>query len=338
MIIEAQNYIRTFNDKSAVSLREIRRFNVFYEFFYYYLKNRKEFFERENKNQLDKVVNNFFLNLNDYLIQIYSINLSIFVCYYLRIIDKEKRNGLYLIMNKLFQNFDESFQNKDFLELPLQEERFIVDNLKLDKGIAKNRALFENIFSLFVAINNKVPIFIVGKPGCSKSLSVQLLLKSMQGNSSNNMFFKSLPKIMVFSYQGSLASTSLGVENIFMKARIVYKSLKSEDKKNNISLIFFDEMGLAENSPNNPLKVIHFELEYDQNEGEKKVAFVGISNWVLDAAKMNRGISISIPEPDEIDLKETALTIGKSYDEFLSERYKIFYENLGKAYFLYKNI
>ena len=54
-------------------------------------------------------------------------------------------------------------------------------------------------------------------------------------------------------------------------------------------------MELAEHSPNNPLKVIHSELEYDQNENDKQVAFVGISNWNLDAAKMNRGIAISIP-------------------------------------------
>ena len=83
-------------------------------------------------------------------------------------------------------------------------------------------------------------------------------------------------------------------------------------------------MGLAEHSPNNPLKVIHAELEYDQNEGDKKIAFVGISNWTLDASKMNRGISISIPEPNEEDNAETSLTIGKSYDEHLAERYKSF--------------
>ena len=268
--------------------------------------------------------------------QVYGINLSIFVCYYLRITDKEKRDGLYKIMNQLFKDFNPSFKDKDFLDLPLREERFIVENIKLDKGIAKNRALLENIFSLFIAINNKVPIFIVGKPGCSKSLSFQLITKSMQGSASDNLFFKNLPKLMVHSYQGSMASTSKGVENIFYKARDVYKKLSKEDKLKNISLIFFDEMGLAEHSPNNPLKVIHAELEYDQNEGDKKIAFVGISNWVLDAAKMNRGISISIPEPDEEDNKETSLTIGKSYNEILANRYKDFFENLGKAYFEYK--
>ena len=337
MVIEAQNFIKTFNDKSAVSLREIRRFNIFYEYFYDYLNKRKEIIEKEKKELLyEGGDNDFYKNLDDYSMQVYSINLSIFVCYYLRITDKDKRNQLYLKMNQYFKGFSPEYNNKDFLDLPLKEERFIVENIKLDKGIAKNRALLENLFSLFVAINNKVPIFIVGKPGCSKSLSVQLIIKSMQGSASDNHFFKNLPKLMVHSYQGSMASTSKGVENVFNKARLVYHNLSKEDKIKNIPLIFFDEMGLAEHSPNNPLKVIHAELEYDQNKGDKKVAFIGISNWVLDAAKMNRGISISIPEPDEEDNRETSLTIGKSYDELLAIRYKEFFENLGKSYYEYK--
>ena len=121
----------------------------------------------------------------------------------------------------------------------------------------------------------------------------------MQGSASENNLFKDLPKVMLFAYQGSIASISIGLKKILIKARETYNKLKEEDKKSNISLIFFDEMGLAEHSPNNPLKVIHSELEYDQNEEDKKLAFIGISNWTLDAAKMNRGISISIPEPDE---------------------------------------
>ena len=223
--------------------------------------NKQEILEIEKKNNLLEGGDyEFYQSLDDYLMQIYGINLSIFVCYYLRIVDKEKRDVLYGKMNKIFKEFDPSFKNKDFLDLPLREERFIVENIKLDKGIAKNRALLENIFSLFIAINNKVPIFIVGKPGCSKSLSFQLITKSMQGNASDNQFFKNTPKLMVHSYQGSMASTSKGVENIFNKARDVYQKLSAEDKSKNISLIFFDEMGLAEHSPNNPLKVIHAEL------------------------------------------------------------------------------
>ena len=107
------------------------------------------------------------------------------------------------------------------------------------------------------------------------------------------------------SYQGSLTSTSKGVLNIFKKARDIIRgtknSNKSENKDSIISMIYFDEMGLAEIAKSNPLKVIHSQLEYDENAD--KVAFIGISNWVLDASKMNRGIYLSIPESDLEDLQ-----------------------------------
>ena len=113
-------------------------------------------------NEEDK---EFYSKLDNYSIQLYSIILCIFVCYYLKITDKEKRNLLNEKMNDLLKKFDNnSFKDKDFFDIPIKEEKFLVDNIKLDNGIAKNRALLENIFSLFIAINNKVPIFIVGKP------------------------------------------------------------------------------------------------------------------------------------------------------------------------------
>ena len=184
---------------------------------------------------------------------------------------KEQRKEFEQKMNAILNKYNH-FKLKSFLDLPLKEQKFIVNNIKLDKGIAQNRALLENIFSLFFSINCKVPIFIVGKPGCSKSLSMQLINKSMQGSVSENNFFKIFPKIIIHSYQGSLASTSKGVENVFNKARKTLTQLKlSKNQENVVSLIFFDEMGLAEHSPNNPLKVIHSELEYDLNEKEKQV-------------------------------------------------------------------
>jgi hypothetical protein len=250
----------------------------------------------------------------------------------LPITDNKKRGELEKIMNKILKNFD-----KDFLTLPLKEELFIANNIELEKGIAKNRALLDNIFGLFIAINNKVPIIVVGKPGCSKSLSVQLINKSMKGTASNNFIFKQYPKIIINSYQGSMGSTSEGVEKIFKKARNTLKRLSKKDRKKNISMIFFDEMGLAEHSPNNPLKVIHSELEYDLNEGEKKIAFVGISNWVLDASKMNHVMFLSIPDLDEKDSKDTAFMIGQSYDKGLADIYQNYYENLGLTYFKYKH-
>ncbi len=229
-----------------------------------------------NQNEKYNVVDTYYKDLTNFEIYKYSINISIYLCYYIRLTNKDYRKEL---SNKIGNIFGKDY---DFEKMPIREEKYIADNIEMEKGIAKNRALLENLFTLFVCVNSKIPLFIVGKPGCSKSLSVQLLFKAMQGDASDNFLFKSLPKLFINAFQGSLGSTSKGVLNIFKTARnILNNNDKNLDKI--ISMIYFDEMGLAEHSPNNPLKVIHSELEYDLNEGDKKVAFVGISNWALDA-------------------------------------------------------
>ena len=221
-----------------------------------------------------------------------------------------------------------------FEEFPKIIENIIADSVDLEKGIAKNKTLLENLFAIFVCLNTKIPLFIIGKPGYSKSLSAQLIFKSMNGKDSSNQFFQTFPKVFTKSYQGSLTSNSKGILKIFQRAK---KSLEDKRLQNEIiSTVYFDEMGLAEISKNNPLKVIHSELEYDENKD--KVAFIGISNWPLDASKMNRGIHLSITESDEEDLILTALEIAKSYDIRLEQDYKEYYKNLALSYFEYKKV
>jgi len=337
MIKEAHNFIKEYNDISAISLRDIRRFIIFYEFFYDYLIKRKEMYFKDYKNQLKYEDKNFYCNLDDYKIQVFGIYLSIYICYYLKIKEKERRYDLCHRMNELLKKFDKFFENIDFLYLPKKEELFIANNLKLSKGIVKNRTLITNLFSIFVSIYNKEPIFIIGDSGYSKSLSIQLIIKSIKGILSENDFFKNLPKLIVHSYCGSIFSANEGVQNIFKNSRYVYSKLNEEDKRKNIPLVFFDDMGLAEYSSYNPLSSILSELEDNKNYVSNSVAFVGISNWILDAAIMNRGISLLIlGKEDESSIIETSLKIGKSFDEKLAIRYEDFLEKLGKSYYEYK--
>ena len=51
---------------------------------------------------------------------------------------------------------------------------------------------------------------------------------------------------------------------------------------------------------------------------------------------MNRGIHLSITEPDKDDLIDTALSIAESYDQRLIQDYKIYFEYLASTYFEYK--
>ena len=110
---------------------------------------------------------------------------------------------------------------------------------------------------------------------------------------------------------------------------------EEEIKENIIPVVYFDEMGLAEESPYNPLKVIHSELEYDDRE--KKFGFVGISNWKLDASKMNRTIFLAVPNLEEKDLEETANEIAQNIDREIPIIYKELIDNLVKTYWNYKN-
>lgn len=48
--------------------------------------------------------------------------------------------------------------------------------MNLEEGIALNAALVENLFVVVVCILNKIPVFVVGKPGSSKTLAMQACL------------------------------------------------------------------------------------------------------------------------------------------------------------------
>lgn len=80
----------------------------------------------------------------------------------------------------------------------------------LGSGIALNEALCENIFMILVCILNTIPIFVVGKPGSSKSLSMELISSNLNGKMSDVPFFQEYPAVEVFSYQCSPLSTSQG--------------------------------------------------------------------------------------------------------------------------------
>ena len=75
-------------------------------------------------------------------------------------------------------------------------------------------------------------------------------------------------------------------------------------------------------------------MEYDYNA--IKLAFIGVSNWPFDASKMNRGIHLSIPEPNKEDLTKTSIAIAESFDIRLTQDYMKYFEYLANTYFDYK--
>jgi hypothetical protein len=120
-----------------------------------------------------------------------------------------------------------------------------------------------------------------------------------------------------FYYQGSYQTTDDGIEKAFKKAN------NQNDKTR--SVLFFDEIGMAELNPENPLKVLHKLLdqnvyskeskkeEFKKDESNKPRIFdknnfslVSISNWKLDLSKMSRSIYITRPDLLKEDLEITS--------------------------------
>ena len=160
----------------------------------------------------------------------------------------------------------------------------------------------------------------------------------MRGEYSKEEFFREFSPIILTYFQGAESTSPDDVEKLFEIAgnKLNYYKGKEEYKnKLPISMILFDELGLAEKSESNPLKVLHSKLEYSGcTEG---VSFIGISNYSLDAAKVNRAMNLSVPNLEShIDqLNETISSIVESISEELKNN-KIF-EYLSRAYYEYKN-
>ena len=303
----SHDFIRKKYDKSSVSLREIRRFGIFFEYFIKYFSSVNSW---KNKSGMISIMKS-------------SLNMTIYLCYYLRINDKEYRNELAQELSKIFIN---EYNNGNFTAFPESEIKNLTKEMEIDEGIALNRALRENLYTCFTCIESNIPLIIVGKPGTGKSLSFNILYNTLKGENSNNVIFRDKGKLYRHYYQGSETSTSDGIRKVFEKAR---RDKLNNKNKDTITLVFFDEMGLAERSSNNPLKIMHYLLERDR---EDAVPFLGISNWRLDAAKINRALNLSITDYDDQDLKETAVSIAEAFDFQLSNTYKDFFETLALTY------
>ncbi|XP_048088902.1 E3 ubiquitin-protein ligase rnf213-alpha-like isoform X2 [Alosa alosa] len=197
-------------------------------------------------------------------------------------------------------------------EIDLCQEVFI-ENVDFPSATAKNDALKENVFMMIVSMNLRLPLFLVGKPGSSKSLSKTIAADALQGKSSRSNLFRSYKQVQLLSFQCSAHSTSDGIISTFRQcAQLQLKQNLDEY----VSVVVLDEIGLAEDSPTMPLKTLHPLLEGgyiddEEQDDSMKVGFIGISNWSLDPAKMNRGILLLKTSPGEDELIKTAKEICK---------------------------
>ena len=78
----------------------------------------------------------------------------------------------------------------------------MLDHMQIGDNIAKNAALRENVFMMTICVELRIPLFLVGKPGSSKSLAKSIISESMRGKDSRNDLLKQFKEVhfMYLSY------------------------------------------------------------------------------------------------------------------------------------------
>ncbi|KAF4106371.1 E3 ubiquitin-protein ligase rnf213-beta-like isoform X3 [Onychostoma macrolepis] len=294
VLATSQRYMRGQADEcSFVSLRDVERSMCVLVWFY---NHRVDLFPGCDRTEIE-------------LMTLKCLVLAMGVCYYPSL---EKKGTYLATMSKCFPC---PFNSKESLEREITScQDFILGKIQTRDTIAKNLALKENVFLMVVCIELRIPLFLVGKPGSSKSLAKTVVADAMQRQASHCDLFKKLKEVHMVSFQCSPHSSPEGIIGTF---RNCSRFQKDKNLDEYVSVVVLDEIGLAEDSPQMPLKTLHPLLEdgcidSDNPQPHMKVGFVGISNWALDPAKMNRGIFVSRWDPSEKDLVETAEGICSS--------------------------
>ncbi|ETO01754.1 hypothetical protein RFI_35689 [Reticulomyxa filosa] len=234
-----------------------------------------------------------------------ALNIALGLCYYFRldesgrakyseIISKKNKHQFSAMLNEEIENFFECFE--------------------ISPHVAVHHILKENLFVLFFYIATATPITLIGKPGTSKTLSLRIMLNVLSHHNiekistklKQKQFHFNVKPLHCISFQGTRSCEASAIHEIWSET-IRY----SEDQKITPFLLF-NEIGLAEQSPYEPLKILHFLLK------NPKISIVGISNWNLDAAKMDRMVMRVIPSLGHDDLIKTAKSIVYN-DTFLDQ-------------------
>nr|XP_046210346.1 E3 ubiquitin-protein ligase rnf213-beta isoform X1 [Oncorhynchus gorbuscha]XP_046210347.1 E3 ubiquitin-protein ligase rnf213-beta isoform X1 [Oncorhynchus gorbuscha]XP_046210348.1 E3 ubiquitin-protein ligase rnf213-beta isoform X1 [Oncorhynchus gorbuscha] len=293
VLAASQSYMRNRkNECSFVSLRDVERSIKVLVWFYHHS-------------------NNMFPDSNDSSVQrtLKCLALAVGVCYYPSLVSKKQ------YLSAISQHFPEPLNTPESLQQVISScQDFFLENIETRETVAKNIALKENVFLMVVCIELRIPLFLVGKPGSSKSLAKTVVADAMQGQASHCSLFQKLKQVHMVSFQCSPHSSPEGIIGTF---RNCARFQKDKNMDEYVSVVVLDEIGLAEDSPQMPLKTLHPLLEdgcidNDRPDPYMKVGFVGISNWALDPAKMNRGIFVSRWDPSEDELVETAKGICSS--------------------------
>ncbi|KAJ1633542.1 hypothetical protein T492DRAFT_904083, partial [Pavlovales sp. CCMP2436] len=222
VLIAAQRHVRTVEaDASAVSLRDVQRCCSLIGWFTAKLVPRAS--EAAQKARAVAEAAGTARPVSQLAV---ATSLALAFAYVYRLPRRDMRNGFWEAMRAalvlrsrgadntrawLTCGFARLTQRGSFERVLEQTQRKLTGYLVLDEDVALNEALAENCFVGLVCVLNKLPLFLVGKPGSSKTLAVQVLAANLQGKQSPSPFFKNFPSVHLFSYQAILRQFDMAV-------------------------------------------------------------------------------------------------------------------------------
>ncbi|RIA83496.1 hypothetical protein C1645_880465, partial [Glomus cerebriforme] len=282
----SQDFIRKTEETYSVSLRDVKRAIKLVKFFINSLKDRPP------------IKTKVYPGFSDITINIRSYILALGLCYQSRLYVQSLRKAYGERMGEIFRKYKFNVDGEIISRIMREEQENYINRMQCPPNTAKNEALLENVLAMIVCILTKIPCFIIGESGSSKSLALKLICQNLRGVDSNDDYFRRLPQVYLIPYQVSSLSTS--------------------------------EVGLTETNPSKPLKVLHSLLEPNYPETEPAVSCVAISNCRLDNSKSNRALLVQRPKFELDDLVETAsqLLIKNEYSQIKKASLQL----LAKAY------
>jgi len=310
--------VRNIEDKSGVSLRDVKRVLTFYKWFKQEISRLRLIVHpsaaERHPSDIEETIKcvreeDFWFLRSQQTAEVAAGICSVMLCYGLRLNGREEPKSQFL------KKVSEWCQVYGGLEAPSEDQvastfedlahiyiEFIDKSFRRD--VTSNTALKENFLSILASYDNRIPVIVVGSPGTSKTLTTNLFIDLISKKQPNNPVYKKFFALKVFNFGGSETSKPEGLLRVFELAKKYYETehqpAKLEKAEPCLPVIFFDELGLAELSKYNPLKAIHEKLE--NNVG--KIPFIAISNWLPDQSKLNRMVCLWRPDLTETDLKD----------------------------------
>ncbi|PKY31752.1 hypothetical protein RhiirB3_449516, partial [Rhizophagus irregularis] len=241
LLFASQNFIRKVEEPYSVSLRDVKRAIKLVIFFYKSLHNRPV-------NKYGHV----YPPPGNPTILIRSYVLALSLCYHSRLYEQDLRRQYRYEMGQILHNHKAFVGENMFSKIIREEQEDYIIRMRCPPNTAYNEALLENVLVMIVCILTKIPLFLIGAPGSSKSLAVRLISSNLRGPDSSDKYFRNLAQVYLIPHQGSSSSTSEGIIKVFEKAN---KFQETTSKQFPVaSVVLLDEVGLAETSPFNPLK------------------------------------------------------------------------------------